>query len=146
MAPVVEKLHELRLLHIVNYNSSMPEFELGKPLGKGKEFSEDLIKLRSMARYLEIKSKAPEVTYPESQVVSQMDDLLNNVGAEVNSTFERITEIETEVKSKQDQIKVLRPLAACHCLWKRIMVMIRWLFLWGPLPLQLMQMLPRSLQ
>jgi V/A-type H+-transporting ATPase subunit I len=90
----------------------MPEFELGKPLGKGKEFSEDLIKLRSMARYLDIKSKAPEVTYPESQVVSQMDDLLNNVGAEVNSTFERITEIETEVKSKQDQIKVLRPLVA----------------------------------
>ncbi len=112
MAPVVEKLHELRLLHIVNYNGNMPEFELGKPIGKAKEHSEDLIKLRSMARYLDIKSKAPEVTYPESQVVSQMDDLLNNVGAEVNKTSERIIEIETEIKSKQDQIKVLRPLSA----------------------------------
>jgi V/A-type H+-transporting ATPase subunit I len=112
MPLVVEKLHELRLLHIVNYNGSQPEFELGKPIGKAKEYSEELIKLRSMARYLDIKSKAPEVTYPESQVVSQMDDLLNNVGAEVNSTFERITEIETETKSKQDQIKALRPLAA----------------------------------
>ena len=112
MPPVVEKLHELRLLHIVNYNGSLPEFEIGKPIGKAKEYSEDLIKLRSMARYLDIKSKAPEVTYPESQVVSQMDDLLNNVGAEVTSTFERITEIETEIKSKQDQIRALGPLAS----------------------------------
>ncbi len=112
MPPVVEKLHELRLLHIVNYNGSLPEFELGKPIGKAKEYSEDLIKLRSMSRYLDIKSKAPEVTYPESQVVSQMDDLLNNVGAEVTSTFERITEIETEIKSKQDQTRALGPLAS----------------------------------
>lgn len=112
MPPVVEKLHELRLLHIVNYNGSQAEFELGKPIDKAKEYSEDLIKLRSMSRYLDIKSKAPEVTYPESQVVSQMDDLLNNVGKEVTSTFERITEIETEIKSKQDQVRALGPLAS----------------------------------
>ena len=66
MPPVVEKLHELRLLHIVNYNGSQPEFELGKPIGKAKEYSEDLIKLRSIARYLDIKSKASEKIYPES--------------------------------------------------------------------------------
>jgi V/A-type H+-transporting ATPase subunit I len=111
MPPVVEKLHELRLLHLVNYNGNLPEFELGKPFGKAKEYSEDLIKLRSMSRYLEIKSKAPEVTYPESQVLSQLDSLINTVGADVTSTFERITEIETEIKSKQDQIRALGPLA-----------------------------------
>jgi len=112
ISPVIEKLHELRLLHIVNYNGSQPEFELGKPIGKAKEYSEDLIKLRSFARYLDIKSKAPEKTYPESQVLSEKDNLLNNVGAEVSSTYERITAIEAEVKSKQDQINALKPLAA----------------------------------
>jgi len=111
VAPVIEKLHELRLLHIVNYNGSQPEFELGKPIGKAKEYSEDLIKLRSIARYLEVKSKAPEKTYPESQILSEMDNLLNNVGSEVTSTYERIVAIEAEVKSKQDQIKSLKPLA-----------------------------------
>ncbi len=110
IAPVIEKLHELRLLHIVNYNGSQPEFELGKPIGKAREYSEDLIKLRSIARYLDIKSKAPEKTYPESQVLSEMDNLLNNVGADVTATFERIVAIEAEVKSKQDQIKALGPL------------------------------------
>jgi V/A-type H+-transporting ATPase subunit I len=111
ISPVVEKLHELRLLHIVNYNGSQPEFEMGKPIGKAREYSEDLIKLRSVTRYLDIKSKAPEKTYPESQVLSEMDNLLNNVGADVIATFERITAIEAEVKSKQDQINSLKPLA-----------------------------------
>ena len=99
------------MLHIVNYNGNQPEFELGKPIGKAKEYSEDLIKLRSATRYLDIKNKAPDKTYPESQVLSEMDNLLNNVGAEVTATFERITAIEAEVKSKQDQIKALTPLS-----------------------------------
>ncbi len=111
VAPVIEKLHELRLLHIVNYNGSQPEFELGKPIGKAKEYSEDLIKLRSMSRYLDIKSKAPEKTFPESQILSEKDNLLNNVSSEVTSTYERIVAIDAEVKSKQDQITSLKPLA-----------------------------------
>lgn len=111
IAPVVEKLHELRLLHIVNYNGNQPSFEMGKPIGKAKEYSENLIKLRSVTRYLDIKNKAPEKVYPESQVLSEMDNLLNNVGADITATYERITAIDAEVKSKQDQIKVLKPLA-----------------------------------
>ncbi len=110
ISPVVEKLHELRLLHIVNYNGSQDSFEIGKPFGKAREYSENLIKLRSASRYLDIKSKAPEKIYPESQVLSEMDNLLNNVGADITNTFERITAIDAEVKSKQDQIRVLRPL------------------------------------
>ncbi len=111
ISPVVEKLHELRLLHIINYNGSQPQFEIGKPIGKAKEYSEDLIKLRSITRYLDLKNKAPDKTYPESQVLSEMDNLLNNVGADVTATYERIAAIEAEVKSKQDQIKSLTPLA-----------------------------------
>lgn len=111
ISPVVEKLHELRLLHIVNYNGNQPEFDLGKPIGKAREYSENLIKLRSVTRYLDIKNKAPEKTYPESQVLSEMDNLLNNVGADVTATFERITEVEAEIKTKQDQIRSLTPLS-----------------------------------
>jgi V/A-type H+-transporting ATPase subunit I len=111
ISPVVEKLHELRLLHIVNYNGNQPQFEMGKPIGKAKEYSEDLIKLRSVTRYLDMKNKAPDKTYPESQVLSEMDNLLNNVGADVTATYERIVAIDAEVKSKQDQIKALTPLA-----------------------------------
>lgn len=99
------------MLHIVNYNGNQPEFELGKSIGKAKEYSENLIKLRSVTRYLDLKNKAPDKTYPESQVLSEMDNLLNNVGGDITATFERITAIEAEVKSKQDQIKALTPLS-----------------------------------
>jgi len=111
ITPVVEKLHELHLLHIVNYNGSEPSFELGKPIGKAKEYSENLIKLRSITRYLNLKNKAPDKTFPESQILSEMDNLLNNVGAEITATYERITAIDAEIKSKRDQIKSLTPLA-----------------------------------
>jgi len=111
ITPVVEKLHELHLLHIVNYNGSEPSFELGKPIGKAKEYSEDLIKLRSVTRYLDLKNKAPDKTYPESQILSEKDNLLNNVGADITATFERITAIDADVKSKRDQIRSLTPLA-----------------------------------
>jgi V/A-type H+/Na+-transporting ATPase subunit I len=111
ISPVIEKLHELRLLHIVNYNGNQPEFELGRSIGKAKEYSENLIKLRSVTRYLDLKNKAPDKTYPESQVLSEMDNLLNNVGGDITATFERITAIEAEVKSKQDQIRALTPLS-----------------------------------
>jgi len=111
LTPVVEKLHELHLLHIVNYNGSEPSFELGKPIGKAREYSENLIKLRSITRYLNLKNKAPDKTFPESQILSEMDNLLNNVGADITAMYERITAIDAEIKSKRDQIKSLTPLA-----------------------------------
>jgi V/A-type H+-transporting ATPase subunit I len=112
MAPVIDRLHELRLLHLVNYSGGEESFEMGKPIGKAKEYSEDLIKLRSLARYIDIKNKMPDKTFSESEILSQKDGLLNSVGAEATATFERITAIEAEVKTKQDQAKALTPLAA----------------------------------
>ena len=101
----------MHLLHIVNYNGSEPSFELGKPIGKAREYSENLIKLRSITRYLNLKNKAPDKTFPESQILSEMDNLLNNVGADITAMYERITAIDAEIKSKRDQIKSLTPLA-----------------------------------
>ncbi|HOT07432.1 MAG: V-type ATP synthase subunit I [Methanosaeta sp. PtaB.Bin039] len=111
MEPVIEKLHELNLMHLVNYSGGQQSFEPGKTVGRGKEFSENLIKLRSVSRYLDIKSKAPDVKFGESEIVSQMDDLLGRLGDDVTQTYERIAAIDAEVKTKQDQINALRPLS-----------------------------------
>jgi V/A-type H+-transporting ATPase subunit I len=110
-APVIEKLHDIRLLHIENFSGTESGLELGKPIGKAKEYSEDLIKLRSISRYLDVKSKMPEKTYAESQVLSEKDNLLSNVAEDVTASFERIAAIETEIKTKQDQIKAIKPLS-----------------------------------
>lgn len=109
--PVIEKLHELNLLHVVNYSGADESFEMGKPLGTASEYAEQLIKLRSIERYLDISDKMPDKQFPESQVLSQMDGILGNLGDEVIATAERIAEIDNEVKVKQDQVKSLKPLA-----------------------------------
>ncbi|MDD2637968.1 MAG: V-type ATP synthase subunit I [Methanothrix sp.] len=109
--PVIEKLHELNLLHVVNYSGTDDAFEMGKPLGTASEYAEKLIKLRSIERYLNISDKMPHKQFPESQVLSQMDGILGSVGDDVIATAERISEIDNEVKIKQDQAKALKPLA-----------------------------------
>ena len=109
--PVIEKLHELNLLHVVNYSGADETFDMGKPLGKSSEYAEQLIKLRSIERYLEITDKMPDKQVPESQVLSQMDGILDTVGNDVIATAERIAEIDNEVKIKEDQARALKPLA-----------------------------------
>ena len=110
MEPAIERLHELNLLHFVNYTGGQEPFDTGKPLASAKGVSEQLIKLRSIMRYLDIKSKAPEKQFTESEILSKMDDILDRVGADATSTFEQITTIEAEIKSKRDQASALRPL------------------------------------
>jgi len=68
--PVIEKLHELNLLHVVNYSGADESFEMGKPVGKSSEYAEQLIKLRSIERYLDITDKMPDKQFSEDQVVS----------------------------------------------------------------------------
>jgi V/A-type H+-transporting ATPase subunit I len=111
MEPVIEKMHELNLLHVVNYSGNNNAFEMGKTIGRGKEFSEKLIKLRSVSRYLDIKSKAPDYRFTESDIQSKLDNLLGSVADDVTTTFERIAAIEAEVKVKGDQINALKPLS-----------------------------------
>ena len=109
--PIIEKLHELNLLHLVNYSGADESFEMGKSLEKASLYAEQLIKLRSIERYLDISDKMPDKQFPESQVLSQMDGILGSVGDDVIATAERIAEIDNEIKVKQDQAKSLKPLA-----------------------------------
>ena len=101
--PVIEKLHELNLLHVVNYSGADESFEMGKPVGKSSEYAEQLIKLRSIERYLEITDKMPDKQFSEDQVVSQMGGILGSVGDGVLAPAQRIGEIDKEVKIKQQK-------------------------------------------
>ncbi|MHC1595025.1 MAG: V-type ATP synthase subunit I [Methanotrichaceae archaeon] len=110
--PVIEKLHEQNLLHIVSYSGGDDVFGMGKSLESAHGISEQLIKLRSIERYLDITEKMPDRVFTESEVVSQMDDILDRIGADVIATYERIAVIENDVKVKQDQISAMKPLSA----------------------------------
>ena len=110
--PVIEKLYELNLLHLVNYSGADEDFGMGKPLSKSAEYSEQLIRLRSIERYLEITDKMPDRQFSESEVLSQMDNVLGGLGDDVISTAERVSQIDNDIKVKQDQAASLAPLSA----------------------------------
>ncbi len=110
--PVIEKLYELNLLHLVNYSGADEDFGMGKPLSKSAEYSEQLIRLRSVERYLEITDKMPDRQFSESEVLSQMGNVLGGLGDEVISTAERVAQIDNDIKVKQDQAASLAPLSA----------------------------------
>jgi len=60
----IEKLHALQAVHLLDYHETDEGFELGKPLARASELSENLVKLRSMASTLKVAAD-PEVS-PEA--------------------------------------------------------------------------------
>lgn len=57
LSPTVDVLHELRVLHIVDFQDEDDTFHLGSPLEKGPQVSETLLKLRSLANVLDLEGR-----------------------------------------------------------------------------------------
>src|SRR6266508_4256899 len=55
----IERLYELKLLHIVDHKEGEEGLEIGRPLRKASEASEILVKLRSLASVLQIEEAEP---------------------------------------------------------------------------------------
>src|SRR6266568_3685254 len=55
----IERLYELKLLHIVDHKEGEEGLEIGKPLLKASEASEILVKLRSLASVLQLEDAEP---------------------------------------------------------------------------------------
>src|SRR5436189_21488 len=55
----IERLYDLKLLHIVDHKEGEEGLEIGKPLLKASEASEILVKLRSLASVLQIEEAEP---------------------------------------------------------------------------------------
>ena len=58
----VERLHQVKLVHIVDHREGEDGLEIGKPLPKAAEASEILVKLRSIASVLQVKEAEPAPT------------------------------------------------------------------------------------
>lgn len=55
LSETVEILHDLQVLHIVDFKGEDETFHMGRPLEPASEISESLLKLRSMASVLELE-------------------------------------------------------------------------------------------
>lgn len=85
MDAVIQRLHDMRILHIDDYEGEYDAADLGNPRDAADELSDLLVKLRSLT------SKLPETEYAEPP------EPVDDVAATLESIGERIDEIESDL-------------------------------------------------
>src|SRR3989441_8802691 len=109
LSSVITTLHDMKLIHIIDHHGEDETFRIGKPLPPAAELSEDLVKLRSIANILAVK------TPPKEREAVRIEDLREKILAlELN-----ISEEDAARKKAQAllgdlgrRIDELRPFAA----------------------------------
>src|SRR5436309_5755839 len=108
LAAVIETLHEMKLIHIVDHHGEDETFRMGRPLPPAAELSENLVKLRSIANILALK--AP----PKTEEAVRIDEMREKIlTLELNITEEdEARKKATALLSDLDRrIEELRPFA-----------------------------------
>jgi V/A-type H+/Na+-transporting ATPase subunit I len=93
----INKLYDLKLIHIVDHKAGEEGLELGKPLPSASEASEVLVKLRSVSSILNVTEK-PTVKSPID---------LKEAREEATTLETSISEADTERKKIQSQLSDL---------------------------------------
>jgi len=109
LASVITTLHEMKLIHIIDHHGEDDTFRIGKPLPPAAELSENLVKLRSIATLLAVK------TAPKKEETVRIEELREKIVAlELNITEEDAARKKAEalLSDLSRRIDELRPFAA----------------------------------
>lgn len=109
LAPTIEILYSMKLLHIVDHHGEDEAFNIGKPLPEAPELSDSLVKLRSISQILAVE--AP----PKGKEAVGLSDLRKKIlGLELNILEEDAArkKIEALLGDLNRRIEELRPFAA----------------------------------
>ncbi|QLC50445.1 V-type ATP synthase subunit I [Methanolobus zinderi] len=104
----VDALHKANLFQIEDYIEDDSELKIGKPFGNISEISKKLIKIRSIGSLLGVEDVAAQ-RQDSSKILTDLDDRLNQLDAEVNAVSEKKTELEAELKETESLKKELIP-------------------------------------
>jgi V/A-type H+-transporting ATPase subunit I len=106
---VITTLHDMKLIHIIDHHGEDDTFRLGKPLPPAAELSENLVKLRSIANILAVK------TPPKKKEAVRIEELREKIlTLELNITEEDAARKKAEalLNDLDRRIDELRPFAA----------------------------------
>ncbi|MDW7732858.1 MAG: V-type ATP synthase subunit I [Methanolobus sp.] len=104
----VDALHKANLFQIEDYIEDGSDLKIGKPFGNISEISKKLIKIRSIGSLLGVKDVAAK-RQGSSQILSGLDDKLNQLDAEVSELADRKSLLEAELKETESLKKELLP-------------------------------------
>jgi len=109
LEPVIESLHRLRLVHLVDHRGEDEVFSIGKPLPRAAEVSENLIRLRSIANLLKLGEAEPRKGAEKAEDVRER---IANLELLIREEDESRKRMEGLVQDLNRQIEDLRPFAA----------------------------------
>jgi len=106
---VIEAVHDLRLLHVTEYDGSWEGFEPGDPLEGGDEASNKLVTVRALESILDVEA---EDAGPTQLVTDEaIDEELEEIRQEVNELDDRRNELREELRSVEEKIGTIEPFA-----------------------------------
>lgn len=106
----VEVLHQTNLFQIEDYIEDDSGLKIGKPFDNGDSISKALIKIRSIASFLEVKNE-PAKKQKVSTLLRDLDSNLKVLDTEVSTKTETKSGLETRVKEIESLKKDLLPFA-----------------------------------
>ena len=109
MDDVIEAVHELNLVHLVNYDGSWAGFEPGNPIEGADRASDKLVTVRSLESMLDIDE---EDAGPSRIVTDEaLEDELEEVRVQVNELDDRRSELEEDLRDVEERIDSVTPFA-----------------------------------
>jgi vacuolar-type H+-ATPase subunit I/STV1 len=101
----IDCLYELGVLHLIDFTEPDEEFKLGEPLGKASTASQRLLKLRSMARSLEIESHKPSRALPVREIEKTVEQALITLDLNTSGKAEAKQKISSLIRDKEAEIR-----------------------------------------
>ncbi|MFB6233629.1 MAG: V-type ATP synthase subunit I, partial [Haloarculaceae archaeon] len=111
MDEVIETLHDLRVLHVTEYDGAWQGFEPGDPVEGADEASGKLVTVRALKSTLGVTG---EDVSPTNPVVTEgaLGEELESVRTEVNELDDRRDELRDELREVEEQADLMEPFVA----------------------------------
>lgn len=114
LRPIVEKLYDLRSVHLVEFSEGRdPAFEgfrLGKPLPEGQGAAERLVRLRALGRHLELSDHEPATRHAVRDIEARLDEHIHQLELNINSAAESKARIQASIETLEKERAQLGPL------------------------------------
>ena len=106
----IELLYSLENVHIVDFSPEEEGFTLGSPLHAASDASQQLLKLRSMEKDLEINTAAkPKQRMPVSKIAPNLAASIDQIEAEMVGTVNSKSAKQTRVVEAESRLQALQP-------------------------------------
>ncbi len=105
MEPVIEAMHDLNLVHLIEYDGSWTGFENGNSLKGADRVAQMLVTVRALENTLGLEGEAPTISVDDAE----LDDRLEEVRQRINSLDDRRTELREERRRIREHIDDAKP-------------------------------------